>query len=601
LHVCADKGESKSPAHTGESSEYYGLGIEREMTGKLLKLFFIMASCLAAAVLLLTASSAFAMDTEVISATTGFDNRQGRPDIHGNLITWKRCSPVASGYGYDIYMYNLAKPGEQEQLISTNASDPTKRAAGNQINPVTNGSFILWEDWSTGSGEIFMKDVLSGTAPEPLLTGTASTGNQAILSISGNMLVYVSNLQPSYVGKAEDDPNNNIYVVDLTNRTPEPVSTADKSQWQPRISGTRVVWQDKRNGHFDIFMKDLATGDDEEQVTWSPGDDKYADISGDWIVWQRTVNGVTDIYKKNIADDGSDEAAVTNDTAHQSSPRISGDLITWMDSRALADQIWNIYKKDLTGSSDEPIAPSTSTQAYQAMDGEKIVWEECGTCIDRISGIDKIIATVPDITAPVIGAPNPADGSATGCSSPVISAVYSDNRVGIDTGSILLTVDGQDVTKSATVTDKKITYQPKALQDGLHPVSLTVYDQSGNSASASWTFHSSHPSLQLTSQTPSWASYTDYHNRELSVQYRITNSSADSNAMQLQILGSLSTAEVIMASKPPVKMGDLAPGAQGDVMIKYRVHSVGSFKTTLYASCLDTCGSTYYFPGPLPD
>jgi len=600
LHVCADKGESKSPAHTGESSEYYGLGIEREMTGKLLKLFFIMASGFCAMIVLLAGGSALAAVTPI--QLTNNPANEGRPDVHGNTIVWKRLSPLS---GWDIYMYDmydLENPGEQ---IITNAS-------GSQINPVTNGISAIWEDWRSGDSDIYMMKValpLTSAEPEPLVTGP---GNQAILSVSGNRLVYVNNTNPlpclpnnpSYPycpGTGENDINNNIYAVNLDNpNNPYPVCTEAGSQWQPRISGNKVVWQDKRSGSWDIWMKELPNGP-EQQITTDPGNDQVADISGDIVVWRSYRNDRYDIWMKNLGT--GVEQPVTSDAAFQNSPRISGDLIVWEDYRNDPNPgdtyyDYDIYMKDLTSGVESILAGGHPIQVRPAVDRETVVWED-----NTGGGYDVWMAKVPDTTAPSVGPVYPANGSATGCSSPVISAGYTDNRAGINTGTVMLTVDGQNVTGNAKVTEKNISYQPAALQDGLHTVSLTLDDLSGNSASSSWQFQTStsHPVLSLSSQRSYWDSYTDYLNHELLVQYHISNSSSDASAVNLQILDSQATPGVIMASATPMDIGELGPGAQVDLVIRYLVPvTVGSFKTTLYASCLDTCGSTYYFPGPPP-
>lgn len=532
----------------------------------------------------LCANLTFAMaDSSIISTTSGVANRQGRPDIHGNIITWKRLMDGASNW--DIYYHDLSSPGTH--IVTS--------SPGMQFNPVTNGTDVIWEDWTSGFSDIRMKNLFSGASEAPLVTGA---GNQGILSVSGNTVLYVDG----------SSGQNNIYAVDIGNPSliSEIVSPAAAAydQWQPRINGTKVVWQDNRNGNYDIYMKDLSTpGVPERQLTTDTGDDVAPDISGDVVVWKSHHDGRYDIRWMNVND--GIELPVTNDTPYQESAAVSGDLVVWMDFRNDTNPSdtyydYDIYMKDLTSGAESMLAGGPSIQAYPRVDGEKVVWEEIST--ENSTYTTRIMmAQVPDTTAPVIAPVHPANGSATGCSSPLIGAGYSDNRAGIDTGRVTLTVDGQDVTGGATITANSISYPPGALEDGLHTVSLTVDDLSGNSASASWQFQTSRPMLGLSSQMSFWATYADYLNRELSVKYRISNSSSDADAMDLQILDSQATAGVIMASSAPINIGELLPGAQGDLIIRYLVPvNVGSFKTTLYASCLDTCGSAYYFPGPPP-
>jgi len=93
------------------------------------------------------------------------------------------------------------------------------------------------------------------------------------------------------------------------------------------------------------------------------------------------------------------------------------------------------------------------------------------------------VAAMPTVSsrAPVAPQSNPL---------PVISASYQAAAGGeIDTRKISLTVDGINVTSSASVSASSIRYAPATkLADGNHAVSLWVADKSGSMANATWTF-----------------------------------------------------------------------------------------------------------------
>jgi parallel beta-helix repeat protein len=95
---------------------------------------------------------------------------------------------------------------------------------------------------------------------------------------------------------------------------------------------------------------------------------------------------------------------------------------------------------------------------------------------------------IVDTTPPIITNPQPPDASITNDNTPMISADYSDPS-GIDVGSVVLEVDGIDVTLSATVTTSEVSYIPgTALPDGVHTVYLEVKDIYGYLATATWSF-----------------------------------------------------------------------------------------------------------------
>ncbi|MFQ6106207.1 MAG: FG-GAP-like repeat-containing protein [Thermoplasmata archaeon] len=98
--------------------------------------------------------------------------------------------------------------------------------------------------------------------------------------------------------------------------------------------------------------------------------------------------------------------------------------------------------------------------------------------------------TIIDPDPPVITDLQPVDQSIIGVNAPTIGASYTDVS-GIDTASVILRVDGFDVTAQATVTPLDVTYSPSSpLSEGSHSVYLEVADDSPsqNIATAIWSF-----------------------------------------------------------------------------------------------------------------
>jgi len=102
----------------------------------------------------------------------------------------------------------------------------------------------------------------------------------------------------------------------------------------------------------------------------------------------------------------------------------------------------------------------------------------------------KVLAA-SDIVGPEVKNISPESGSSTGnVTKPVITAEYSD-LAGIDTSSIKLLLDGNDVTNTASITESKISYTPESeLSKGQHMVTLEVSDKSAtaNKTIFTWNF-----------------------------------------------------------------------------------------------------------------
>jgi hypothetical protein len=93
-------------------------------------------------------------------------------------------------------------------------------------------------------------------------------------------------------------------------------------------------------------------------------------------------------------------------------------------------------------------------------------------------------------TPPVIGEIAPPPGQRINNPRPSIFATYAaPTGIAISPASIMLLLNGRDVTPSATRTDAFITYSPGFdLSDGEVTVTVRVADAAGNTASRSWSF-----------------------------------------------------------------------------------------------------------------
>jgi len=157
------------------------------------------------------------------------------------------------------------------------------------------GDTIVWNGYSTA--EIWGFDVFERKH------FTISTGRPR--GISGDLVLIV---------KLVDTTTAVMSCVDISdhdNPIEFPIATfvgfagfakaSDFMQnFQPRIDGNIVVWQDYRNGNWDIYGYDVTSGT-EFQITDDTAHQRYPDISGHTVVWTDYRHGPEEIYAANIA------------------------------------------------------------------------------------------------------------------------------------------------------------------------------------------------------------------------------------------------------------------------------------------------------------
>jgi parallel beta-helix repeat protein len=161
----------------------------------------------------------------------------------------------------------------------------------------------------------------------------------------------------------------------------------------------------------------------------------------------------------------------------------------WNDQYPIGGNYWSDYSPSCPDNFDGSVTPQTSGSPDGFCDSQYDI-DTSNTDYYPLKSEWVYVPPTPETTLPTINNLQPVNQTTIEENQPVISASYSDGT-GINTTSVLLMVDGEDVTSLATVTASGISYTPPAvLADGVHTVYLEVYDNStnNNKATITWSF-----------------------------------------------------------------------------------------------------------------
>jgi beta propeller repeat protein len=170
----------------------------------------------------------------------------------------------------------------------------------------------------------------------------------------------------------EDDRNGNwdIYGFNLAALEVIQITAHTRNQYDPAIYGDTVVWMDERNGSNDIYGYTLVT-EEEFQITQDADNQINPAVYQDIVVWQDYRNGNWDIYGYILTTE--EEFQITTDTKDQIHPAIYQDIVAWQDYR---NGNWDIYGFNLATREEFQITQDASSQTNPAVYHDIVVWED---------------------------------------------------------------------------------------------------------------------------------------------------------------------------------------------------------------------------------
>ncbi|HUS73455.1 MAG TPA: hypothetical protein VMY06_10355 [Sedimentisphaerales bacterium] len=186
----------------------------------------------------------------------------------------------------------------------------------------------------------------------------------------------------------QDNRNGNwdIYGYDLDKGMEYAICTADGNQTNPSLGIASILnepiiaWQDDRNGNNDIYgykllynYYDLAIGTEIEICT-DPCEQQNPVSVGEYVFWQDNRNGDWDIYARTYEyQQEPNEVVICDEAGDQINPAAQWDTIAWQDNRS-GD--WDIYGLDMDANNEEPICTKDGNQTNPSCSRHGFAWQD---------------------------------------------------------------------------------------------------------------------------------------------------------------------------------------------------------------------------------
>lgn len=291
---------------------------------------------------------------------------------NGFVVLWQDNRPdgkkPGTKYPWSVYGRYLEQDEDFPVFVPKDANAILPAVSGNKV------VFVHSRGWSCLM--LTTLTTLTNANPELMeIEGTAFTP-----AIDGNLVVFGSGI--NRLG-AEYDKTS--WITDIRGfETDGPGIAFDVAnskkliQSNPVVSGSVVVWQDRRDGTSGgwsdkfIYRRDLKIDADPVRVAGSPGRIvSNPAIYGPVIVWQDNRNGDWDIYGYDLKSDK--ERAIYMGAGDQTNPKIHGSTVVWQDNR---NGNWDIYGADLNTGKVFPVFIGPANQTEPAIFGDVVVWTD---------------------------------------------------------------------------------------------------------------------------------------------------------------------------------------------------------------------------------
>jgi len=153
-----------------------------------------------------------------------------------------------------------------------------------------------------------------------------------------------------------------------------PVVASVFNEGNSALSNGKIVWQDNRNGNWDIYLYNLTTKTERPIVTLLSQQD-FPSISGDNVIWSDTRNGSWDLYRYNLTTNLESRITASSSSASFSGMNIFGNKIVWSEFRLIPGS-WDIFLFDLNSNQEQRITTNPYWQQIPDVGERVVTWED---------------------------------------------------------------------------------------------------------------------------------------------------------------------------------------------------------------------------------
>ncbi len=170
-----------------------------------------------------------------------------------------------------------------------------------------------------------------------------------------------------------------VYVGDMVAGGNVLSDAGSASQKEAYAFGRRVVWQDQRNGNWDIFAQDL--GDETAQafaVTDNTLNQERPRTDGRYVVWEdRQEDGTWDIWAKDIDSADPIFAVTVTPEIDERKPAVYWPWVVYQCKPVLNPGApWQLMSYNFITGATEFVDQTTQDQLDPAVHGQRVVWQD---------------------------------------------------------------------------------------------------------------------------------------------------------------------------------------------------------------------------------